>query len=172
VTADSTLDGVRDTSHNRQGVIGRRVALSVFAVIVAVGATGWLGVHAETKNASSLGYQMTLTYPRVARAGLDIPWNLRLTHPGGLKDDITVAISADYFDIFEFQGFHPEPSDETSDADFVYLTFSPPSKGDTFTLSWDTYVQPSSQMGRNATVKVIVDDVTVASTNYSTVLLP
>jgi hypothetical protein len=172
VAADSTLDGVRDTDRNRRGVIGRRIALGVMGVIVAVGATGWLGVHAETKTSSSFGYTMTLTYPRVARAGLDIPWNLRVTHPGGFKDDITVAISANYFDIFEFQGFHPEPSDETSDAEFVYLTFSPPSKGDTFTLSWDTYVQPSSQVGRDATVKVIVDGVTVASTDYSTLLAP
>src|SRR4051794_2096615 len=172
VAAESTLDGVRETEQNRRGVVGRSIALVVFAIVVVVGATGWLGVHAQTKTSSSIGYTMTVTYPRVARSGLDIPWNLRLSHPGGFQGDITVAISADYFDIFEFQGFHPEPSDETADADFVYLTFAPPAEGDVFTMSWDTYVQPSSQVGRDATVKVIVAGVTVASANYSTTLLP
>jgi hypothetical protein len=172
VAADSTLDGVRDTSHNRRGVVGRRIALTVMALVVAVGASGWLGVRAESKTSSSLGYTMHLTYPRVARSGLDIPWNLRLTHPGGFKGNIVVAISANYFDIFEFQGFHPNPSDETADAHFVYLTFSPPSSGDTFTFSWDTYVQPASQVGRAVTTKVIVDGVTVASAHYSTMLVP
>jgi hypothetical protein len=172
VSVDSTLDGVRDTRHSRRGLIGRRIALSVMAVVVAFGASGWLGVHAETKTASSLGYRMTVTYPRVARAGLDIPWNLRLTPPGGFTGNITVAISANYFDIFEFQGFHPQPSDETADATYVYLQFSPPPSGDVFTLSWDTYVQPSSQVGRGVTTKVIIDGATVASTHYSTTLAP
>lgn len=173
MAADSTLDGVRETAHNRRGLLGRRISLSVMAVIVAVGASGWLGVRAETKTSSSLGYTMTLTYPRVARAGLDIPWNLRVSHPGGFKGEIQVAISANYFDIFEYQGFHPQPSDETADADFVYLTFAPPPKpAETFTLSWDTYVQPSSQVGRGVTTKVIVDGVTVASAHYSTLLAP
>jgi hypothetical protein len=173
VAADSTLDGVRETAHNRRGRIGRRVALSVMAVVVLVGATGWLGVRAETKTSSSLGYTMTVTYPRVARAGLDIPWNVRVTHAGGFKGDIIVAISANYFDIFEYQGFHPQPSDETADAHFVYLTFSPPPKpAETFTMSWDTYVQPSSQVGRDVTTKVIVDGLTVASAHYSTLLAP
>ena len=171
MTEQSTLEGIRSTPQNRRGVIGRTVALSVMALIVLVGATGWLGVRAETAKSSSLGYSMTLTYPRVARAGLDIPWNLRVTHPGGFKGNITVAISANYFDIFEYQDFHPESTSETSDAKFVYLQFTPP-KGDVFTLSFDTYVQPASQVGRDAVTKVIIGGQTVASTHYSTLLAP
>jgi len=153
--------------------MARRATLVVLAIIVAVGASGWLGVHAETVSANGAsGYRLTLTYPRVARSGLDIPWELRLTHPGGFANDITVAISANYYDIFEFQGMHPQPSDETSDGRFVYLTFSPPKTGDVFTTSLDTYVQPSSQIGRHATTKVIIQNVTVAQVSYSTLLVP
>jgi len=60
--------------------MGRRIALVVMAVVVVVGASGWLGVHAGTASTSDNGYQLTVTYPHVARAGLDIPWNLRLVH--------------------------------------------------------------------------------------------
>jgi hypothetical protein len=141
-------------------------------LLVATGASGWLGVHAETVRSGAMGYDMTLTYPRVARAGLDVPWELRLTHPGGFDSDITIAISSSYYDIFEFQGMHPNPSDETSDGRFVYLTFSPPKTGDVFTTSLDTYVQPGSQIGRHAVAEALVHGVVVARVSYSTLLFP
>lgn len=152
--------------------MGRRVALSVLAIVVATGATGWLGVHAETTTASSPGYHLTVTYPRVARAGLDVPWNLRLTSANGFTSNITIAISANYYDIFEFQGMHPEPSDETADAKFVYLTFSPPKTGNVFTTSLDTYVQPAAQVGRHVTTAAMIDGHTVAEVSYSTLVMP
>ena len=169
---DQTTSDVVDARANRRGQIGRRVALSVMALVVAVGATGWLGVHAGTASTSSDGYQLTVTYPHVARAGLDIPWNLRLVHPGGFQGDITVGISKDYYDIFEFQGMHPEPSDETADGLFVYLTFSPPKNSDVFTAALDTYVQPASQVGRKAVTEVLIDDTVVAKVSYRTWLVP
>lgn len=142
------------------------------ALVVAVGATGWLGVHAGTADVATNGYKLTVVYPHVARAGLDIPWNLRLVHSGGFDSDITVAISKDYYDIFEFQGMHPEPSDETADGRWVYLTFSPPKSGDVFTTALDTYVQPGSQIGRRAETEVLIDDVVVAHVSYRTWLVP
>jgi hypothetical protein len=169
---DSTLADVADARRNWRGLLGRRVALVVMTLVVAVGASGWLGVHAGTASSTANGYQLTVTYPRVARSGLDVPWNLRLTHSGGFQHDITVAISADYYDIFEFQGMHPEPSDETADSKFVYLTFSPPPAGDVFTTSLDTYVQPASQIGRTAVTAVYIDGQMVAQVRYKTWLVP
>src|SRR3954452_14257063 len=152
--------------------MGRRVALALMAVVVAIAATGLLGVHAGTANADANGYRLTVTYPHVARAGLDIPWNLRLVHPGGFQGDIVVALSANYYDIFEFQGMHPSPSDETADSRYVYLTFSPPKQGDVFTVSLDTYVQPGSQVGRHAETEVLIDNKVVAHVSYRTWLVP
>ena len=169
---DDTSNDVVDAKRNRRGQIGRRIALVVMALVVAVGASGWLGVHAGTASTSANGYQLTVTYPHVARAGLDVPWNLRLVHPGGFQGQITVAISKDYYDIFEFQGMHPEPSDETADGRFVYLTFSPPKQGDVFTTALDTYVQPASQVGRHAVTEVLIDNVVVAHVSYRTWLVP
>lgn len=169
---ESTIQDVTGVERNRRGHLGRRVALGVIALIVAVGASGWLGVHAETTSATGPGYHLSITYPRVARAGLDIPWELRLTSETGFDTDITIGISADYYDIFEFQGMHPEPSDETSDGKFVYLTFSPPKTGNVFTTSLDTYVQPAAQVGRHATTFAQIGGQTVASVSYTTWVMP
>lgn len=142
------------------------------ALVVILGATGFLGVKARTVHASGGGYYMTLTYPQIARPGLDIPWRLTVHHPGGFKGDITVAVSNRYWDIFEFQGLHPSPSDETANSDFVYLTFSPPPSGDSFSVSLDTYIQPSSQVGRSATTKLMIAGSTMAEVHYKTWLVP
>jgi hypothetical protein len=171
----STTRGVRTSKRNRPGVAGRRIALSLMALAVLVGATGFLGVKARTLRSSAFGYTMTLTYPQIARPGLDIPWRLTLHHAGGFdqKQNITVAVSNRYWDIFEFQGLHPEPSDETADSDFVYLTFEPPPPGsDAFSVSLDTYVQPASQIGRHAVTAVIIGGQRVTQVSYTTWLVP
>jgi len=62
----------------------------------------------------------------MARAGLDTPWQVTVTRPGGLGKQVTLAITGDYFTIFETQGFHPEPADETRNAHTLYLTFTAP----------------------------------------------
>jgi len=166
------VQGVRRARENRTAVLGRRAAIAVMAVVVLVGLTGFLGVKARTVRASGGGYAMTLTYPQIARPGLDIPWRLTIHHPGGFHGNITVAVSNRYWDIFEFQGLHPSPSDETANSGYVYLTFSPPPSGDSFSVSLDTYIQPSSQVGRSATTKLIVAGQTKAQVHYKTWLVP
>ena len=170
-TERSTLVDVRTAAENRRGALGRRIALAVLLVIVVSALTSWLGVHSQTVTTTNDGYRLSLDYPRVARAGLDIPWILTLSHDGGFQGPVTVALTADYYDIFEFQGMHPEPSAQRSDGNLVYLTFDPP-RGDVLRVSLDTYVQPASQIGRDATVQAIVQGRTVAQVHYSTLLVP
>lgn len=170
-SGESTLRDVREPDEIRPAAWGRRAAIAVLALVVLTGASGWLGVRSWTARASGDGYELSVTYPRVARAGLDIPWIVHLEHPGGFSGPVTIALTADYYDIFEFQGMHPEPTDETTDGEFVYLTFAKP-KGDVFRVSLDTYVQPASQIGRDAVTKAIVDGKTVAQVDYETWLAP
>lgn len=95
-----------------------------------------------------------MRYPQIARAGLDVTWQATVTHAGGLGKDVTLAITGDYLNIYETQGFHPTPAEETRDGSTLYLTFTAP-PGDTFVVDYDTYVQPASQAGRSATVAVV-----------------
>jgi hypothetical protein len=168
---DSTLVGLETGAQERPSTWGRRVVLALLSVLVLAGAAGLLGVRTETTSAGAGVWHLGVEHATVARAGLDVPWNVTVEHAGGFGKTITLAVTADYLDIYETQGFHPEPSSSVRDADTLYLTFdSPP--GDTFTLAYDAYIQPASQQGRDATVSVIDRGVPVASVHITTHLLP
>jgi hypothetical protein len=162
-------------AESRNAVAGwvRRGTLTVLALVVAAGLTSYLGVHTGTVAADADGWGLTLRYPQVARPGLDVAWQATVTHPGGLGKEVTLAISGDYFNIYETQGFHPTPSDETRDGRMLYLTFTSP-PGDTFVVDFDTYVQPSSQSGNAATLSVVDPQtlVAVTSVDFRTRLMP
>jgi hypothetical protein len=149
----------------------RRAMLTAMALVVAAGLLSLLGVRTSSTSASGNGYDLTVHYPSVARAGLDTPWQVTVTRSGGFGKQVTLAVTGDYFDIFETQGFHPEPAEETRDDRTLYLTFTAP-PGDTFVVDFDTYIQPSSQQGRSATVAVLNGGRPMVSVGLDTRLMP
>ncbi|MFL6238485.1 MAG: hypothetical protein ACJ735_03180 [Actinomycetes bacterium] len=168
----STLEDVREPQTAKRTRRGRVAALSVLALAMIAGAAGILGVHAGTVATNSNGYRLTVVYPHVARAGQDVPWRATVFHQGGFgQGDVTLAVSSHYFDIFDTQAWHPEPDMETATPNYYYLSFSAP-PGDTLEVSYDTYIQPSAQLGRRADVVLIVDNKEVARTSYRTWLVP
>ncbi|MCF6377890.1 hypothetical protein L2K70_09755 [Nocardioides KLBMP 9356] len=168
----STLDGVETAADERSALWGRRAFLCLLLAFVLAGAAGLLGVRSATATAESDGYRLDVTYARVARAGLDVPWHVVVTHPGGFGKEVTIAVTGDYFDIYETQGFTPDPSTGVRDGDTLYLTFDAPD-GDVLTVDYDAYIQPSSQVGRDATVAVVDADLAaLVSVDITTHLLP
>jgi hypothetical protein len=135
----------------------RRAAVTFLALLVVAALGGFLGVHTSTASATSDGWTISLRYPRMARAGLDVTWQATVRHPGGLGKEVTLAITGDYLNIFETQGFHPDPAEQTRNGSTLFLTFTAP-PGDTFVVDFDTYVQPASQAGSAATVSVVDSD--------------
>jgi len=172
--AGSTLSDVAPAGAARRGRPWRMAAVGVLCVVVVLGAVGAFGVRSRDASATAGGYQLSLTYPSVARAGLDVPWRVTVRRPGGFggQKSITLAVTADYFDIFETQGFHPEPSDETRDAHRLYLTFALPRSGEVFVADFDTYVQPSAQIGRRARIAVVDGPAERVGLNFRTWLVP
>lgn len=167
----STLEGLETNDEGRVAIWLRRAFLTLLLCLVLTGLAGLLGVHSTTSRASEGGWDLSLRHAGVARPGLDVPWEVTVTHPGGFDSDIVLAVTADYFDIFETQGFVPEPSDDTRDGSTRYLTFAAP-PGDVFTVSYDAYIQPASQSGRSGTLSVVVDGRPMASVDFRTVLMP
>jgi hypothetical protein len=149
----------------------RRCMLALLALAVLADLLGLLGVHTSTASASRGGYTLTLRYPGVARAGLDIEWQVTVRHPGGFGKEVTLGVTGDYFDIFETQGFHPQPSAETRDGHTLFLTFDAP-PGDTLVVYYDAYIQPASQQGKSARVAVIDHGQPTVWIDYRTRLLP
>ena len=169
---DSTLSGLETGHQERYGLWGRRLFLALLLVVVLAGATGLLGVRTAVTSADGAGYSLGVTYASTARAGLDVPWQVTVTHPGGFGKEVTLAVTGDYFDIYETQGFTPEPSTSVRDATTLYLTFDAPD-GDVFTVDYDAYIQPSSQVGRDATVSVVDPELQpLVSVAIDTRLLP
>jgi hypothetical protein len=166
----STTDGI-PTANRPASVWARRLMLCLMALVVLAALLTALGVHSSTATTESEGYRVSVIYPRIARAGLDVPWQVTITHPGGFGGGLTLAVDAHYFDLYESQGFRPQPSDETREGDTYYLTFSAP-PGDEFRVYFDAYIQPGSQQGRSGWVAVAENGRLIARTDYSTWLWP
>lgn len=162
-----------DTGRQERGALWvRRAGLCVLLAFVLAGVTGLLGVRTGTSTASGNGYDLSVTYASVARAGLDVPWQVTVSHPGGFGKEVVLAVTGDYFDIYETQGFTPDPSSGVRDADTLYLTFDAPD-GDVLRVSYDAYIQPSAQVGREATVSVVDADLRpLTSVDIDTHLVP
>lgn len=160
-----------DEESSTTALWGRRVALFLLALLVVAALVGLLGVHTSTASAERGDWKLTVDYPRVARAGLDVRWRVHVQHPGGFGKSLTIAVSSSYWEIFETQGMWPQPDSEMRDGDTTYLEFDDP-PGDTFVLDYDAYIQPSSQAGRTARVGVVVADSEVVGVTYKTRLVP
>jgi hypothetical protein len=169
---ESSIEGLQTPAQDRVSVWSRRVVLTLILLLVLVGGIGQLGVRSTDASASSSGWSVKLRYAAVARAGLDVPWQVTVTHEGGFDGPVQLAVTGSYFDIFETQGFHPEPSDETRDGDTLYLSFAPPDSGDTLVIAYDAYIQPASQRGRRGEVSVVDHGSRVAAVDFRTRLLP
>lgn len=166
-----TLAGLDEVPRQRAGLAGRRVVVTLLALVVAAGLGGFLGMRTATSEASAGDWDLEVLHPAIARAGLDAPWEARVHRDGGFGPEVTLAVTGTYFDIFESQGFNPEPSDATRDGETLYLTFSAPDTED-FVVRYDAYIQPASQQGASGEVSVLERGAPVVTVPIRTRLLP
>lgn len=167
----STLGDVRQPEDGLRPVRGRSAMVVLLLVIVVAGASGLLGVRSTSATASGGGYDVTVEYPAVARAGLDAPWTVTVRRAGGFPGPITMTVTGGYFDIWESQGLDPEPATETADGQLLYWTFDPP-PGEEFSVDFDAYIQPASQLGASGEVTVLDGGAPVVAVGFTTVLVP
>lgn len=179
--AGSTLSAVRVGRRPRAALWARRTAATVMLAVVIVGASGLLGVRSDVRTTTASSgdgaWTLTVTYAEVARAGWDVPLSIRVTAPGPLAErPVTLTIDRAYLDLFETQGWNPDPASATGDADRVELEFDTPSDADVFQADFDAYIQPSAQLGAGSriTLSTPVDgqDQEVAAVDIHTTLLP
>lgn len=166
-----TADGLAESSQ-LVALWFRRAAVLALAALVVASLLGVLGVRTEESSAHGNGYDLTLRYPAVARAGLDVEWQATVGHEGGLPKEIVLGVTADYFDLYEAQAFHPEPAESSRDEDTLYLTFTTQPDSELFVVVFDAYLQPAAQQGDTATVAVLEGETRMVSINYRTRLLP
>lgn len=168
---DSTLGDVRPVEQGPRPTLVRRVLVALLTAIVVAGAAGLFGVRSSEATASADGWTVSVTYASVARAGLDVPWQVVVRREGGFTGPVVVAVTADYFDIYEEQGLDPAPATETADGERLYWTFEPP-PGDELTVDFDAYIQPASQLGASGEVAVLEGGAEVVTVPFRTWLVP
>jgi hypothetical protein len=159
----------------RRARLLRRLFLGAMALFLAAGLLGVLGVRTVEAHASGGGYELHVRYARVARPGLAAPWSLRIVKTGGFSDGETVRVRLDpaYFDLFDENGFDPDPVASTSDGEFLVQEFETPAEGSVLELSFDARIEPGAQSGGSGRAAVLDDGGEVlAEVRYHTTVLP
>src|SRR6478735_2569055 len=122
----ATLDRHRSDVQVRRGSRMRLVGTGVLALFVIAGAVGLFGVRSSTSSAEANGLTLTVEHGAITRSGVSIPFRVGVEQAEPFDGPITIAASREVFDRFDFQNFYPNPSKETSDADWVVYEFDEP----------------------------------------------
>jgi len=152
----------------------RRVFLAALAAFLLGGALGAYGVRTADVADTGGGYQLSVHYAAVSRGGLATPWSVTVRRPGGFGGrPLTVATTARYFEVFDENGFDPDPVASVHDGTRLVWTIATPALGETVAMSLDARIEPAAQLARaRATTSVLVDGAAVASVAYSTFVMP
>jgi hypothetical protein len=163
----STFPAEEPESRHRHGRAARRAAVTVMALFVLTGATGFLGVKTGTARSSDL----QVDYGLVSRPGLNTPLRIHVSRAGGFSGPLTLGITQAYMSLFDLNGMYPNPSAMTVDNGTLLMEFDEP-LGETFTFTLDARLGPSVQQGKSAHVSVIEDGVEVDSVGITTRVIP
>lgn len=169
----STLPEERSLARVRRDRAGRRVGLFLLVLFVLLGALGTFGTRTSEARASGGGFDVTVTYPAVSRPGHAVRYEVEVRRAGGFEGEpLRLRLAADYFDLFDENGFSPDADAATADADYDYYEFLPP-RGEVFRISVDTRVEPAVQRGRRGDVSVLDGSgVPVVTASYRTRIWP
>jgi hypothetical protein len=117
---------------------------------------GLLGVRSATTRVRAADGAATLTvhYAHVARAGLDVPFEITVDEQGGFAGNVVLAVSRDYLDLFNRNAVAPNPDSETGDDQNVIWEFQPP-QSTVLTVSVDMQVQSGRHWGRSGYVALL-----------------
>jgi hypothetical protein len=149
-----------------------RAGLLLLALIVLAGAVGLLGPRKGNTSATGAGYELSVQYPAITRAGEPAPLHVRVESAAGFGDKVELAFCDDLFDDLDFQNWYPNPSGETGDTSALTYEFDPPD-GDVFEVSLDARSAPGA-FGEveDCSVKLVDGDAELVSVSFHTWRMP
>lgn len=149
----------------------RRAATLLLAVIVVAGAASVFGVSESTVAASGSGYALSAEYADVSRPGLETPWKIRVERRGGFDGPLTLRTTAAYLELFDLNGYSPEPDATRRDDEYLIMEFARP-VGEEFVFSLDARLSPATQTSQAASTALIDEGRVVAEVSYMTKVMP
>ena len=150
----------------------RRVVIAVVTIIVLVGATGMLGVRSVRLSQTTGAIDVELTYARVARPGLAVPFRLAVAGLDSAQPHvIEVELPSGYVDSFDFNNLTPDAESVTRTTDAITYEFAVEDSSE-FEMAFDTRVEPAVQSKRSGSARVTVDGVLVAELEITTWIAP
>lgn len=169
--AETSAPPDTDLRRVRRARTFRRTALTLLGAFVLLGMAGVFGSRSGTASASAGGYSIDVTYPAMTRPGLAVRWSVEISRPGGLGDELVLATTSAYFDLFDFNQFYPQPAEETSNSRVTIWTFDTPD-ADAMRITLDGRLEPARQNGADAVTSILVDGKSVVSVRYRTRVMP
>lgn len=148
------------------------VAVTVFLLLGAVGA---FGVRHGEVSSSGGGYELVVRYATITRPGLASVWSVEVRHTDGspLDGPVTIATTADYFDLFDENGLDPDPSAAMSDGENLVWEFEPAEGATAISIGFDARIEPGVQLtGVSGTTSVLDGGSPVATVTYRTRVMP
>jgi len=106
----------------RREVVFRRTVLFAMVLMVAAAALGLLGPRDSTVSAEAAQGAMDVTYPQIARPGLEVEVSVRLTPREG-SGTATLTVPQDALSLVGVEAIHPEPASQVSRDDAVTFEF-------------------------------------------------
>jgi hypothetical protein len=148
--------------------------LGVMAMLV-LALAGYLGPTQSNVSASSEGYRLTVTYPKVTRSGQSSEWSVEVKKNGGFDngEKVTLTADADYAGLFDSVQPSPQASSSTSDGSRLLWQFDTPSNGDTMKISLAGRIRTIDMRGRSGKSEVLDPrGRTLVSVSYKTTMVP
>ena len=159
---DSTLFDVVDAAQDKRGRIGRGIVLAMVAVFI-LAALGNVFAMETTSTSVSPSHTVSVTAPRISRAGMDAKITVKLDTPKKVSGPITLKLEQDYLDGFSAYDISPAPDLESSDGRMLVLEYAAPNES-SFRLDIDGTVSEDSILQVAGNLRVYVENELVAST--------
>ena len=146
-------------------------ALMLLGITDTVGWTSAYGVSSAVIEVSSGGRTLRVRYPEVTRPALASPFDITVVDPGGFDEPVTLRINRRFFQLWDENGWYPDPSSERSEGEWIELEFDPPS-GEELRVSLDARIEPAIQSGRAGEVTLMDGDDAVVTARFDVAVRP
>ncbi len=152
----------------------RLVAFALVGLLLALGATGLLGVRTTSEQAIGNEFGLTVIHASVTRPGLATPFSILVTRSDAtpLPSQVTIQVDSAYLAMFDDNGMEPLPVSSFNESKSTWWTFEVPAGQTELRVDLDARIEPAVQWGRSATVAVSVDGVTKVEADFTTWVLP